>query len=160
MPKYSTGGGGKSVDDSCQLCGATDGRLFTTEIAGSNITVCRSCRPNASTSSSQHDDSSETKKKVKMGNTPGYTISQPNPDWVDNVDYGNKTPYLKRNYAQLFQEALADRGISIDEFADELEVAKTSLEAVRTGEATAEGITAEEIARIEAKLDISLVEQS
>lgn len=159
MPKYSTGGGGNNVDDSCQLCGETDGRMSTEKIAGAQVTVCNQCRPNTSSDSQSDDETSEKKsKKVKMGNTRGYTISQPNPDWVGNVDYGNKTPYLRQNYAKAFQEALDMYDGDVDKLVDDAGVSAETIQALNNGEATSKGITAEELQRLEKALEITLIE--
>ena len=146
------------MDNSCQLCGKTDGRLSTQKIAGAQVTVCHECRPNTASKSKSEDTSSEKKsKKVKMGNTRGYTISNPNPDWVGGVDYGNKTPYLRQNYAQEFHDALEQSEMTIDELAVETGLSEETLTAVSEKEATTEGVTAEELTQIENALNIELI---
>lgn len=165
MAKYSTGDSNSSEDDSCQLCGETDAPLTTADIEGATVSVCKDCEPDdahrddkVNSKQTSRDDSTQD-NKPKMGNTPGYTLSQPNPDWVGDVSYGNTaTPYMKTNYTEIFEQALDDHEITKEQLSEVTEVPIESIEALENGNAVDHGVGEKEIEAIETVLEITLAE--
>lgn len=165
MAKYSTGDSTPSEDDSCQLCGATDKPITTAEVEGATISVCKDCEPDEAHrddkvhSNQNTRDNTESDNKPKMGNTQGYTLSQPNPDWVGDVSYGNaSTPYMQNDYAETFKNALNEHEITTEQLSQETGVPIESLQALENGNAIDYGVGAKEIEAVETVLDIELAQ--
>ena len=166
MAKYSTGDSGRTPDDSCQICGTSEGKLTTAKLEGATLTVCKDCEPedthrdDPSPDKTKTGSKSPTKSSTSTNTTPGYTISQPNPDWVDGVSYGNtETPYLVRKYGDVFGTAVEDSEFSLNDLAEETGIPIESLEALRDGNATSEGVGRKEIEVVEELLGIELIEE-
>ena len=142
MAKYSTGDSQDSSPDetSCQICGTESGKLVTAKIEGTILTVCRDCEPDAEhrddithkpQESSPAETTSDSISKESERYRPTNSDPHTNPDWIEEVEYGNtKTPYLNSNYDTTLQNALDTQDSTVEEIHDETGVPielKTSL---------------------------------
>lgn len=172
MAKYSTGES-TSVDNSCQLCGTTEGQLTTAKVEGAVITVCRDCEPDeAHREDHKSETESPTKKttptKDKKKNTKtkqeepekvGYTISKTDAKWVENTNYGNTdTPYMQKHYATKIEHALDEQDLTLERIAEETNAPLEDLEALANGNALDAGVGKNVIESLERALDIELIE--
>lgn len=169
MAKYSTGNSSGQKDNSCQLCGETEKPLTEAKMEGATITVCKDCEPdsahredNVAEKSSKKTGSNSRKKTQSTTSSDGpggYTITNPNPDWVDGVSYGNtETPYMQTNYAETFTTALKENDLTKEEIADELDIPLSDLEALENGNVLTEEVGGKVIETVEELLNCELAE--
>lgn len=166
MAKYSTGSGGGSTGESCELCGAADVDTRTANVAGATLNVCDDC--------AQHDDAPKTKQDT--GDDEGYDenrkkraaqhaarihdAAKGDPShWEGGADYDDdQLPYLVTDYDERLTRARQDAGYQQEELAEELGVAGSDLLALEQGRATQAGVGGSVVRALEGFLDVELVE--
>lgn len=172
MAKYSTGGGGTTGDGgACELCGATTEKLTEASIAGAELAVCRDCAPHddrgpASQAETEEGGGSDRENRGRRAAQQAAKFADArkgDPDyWLEHgTDYeGDQLPYLISGYGDTVQSARQDAGLTIDEIAEELDVAVEDIEAVEQNRASRAGVGGSVIKALEAKLDVQLVEET
>lgn len=173
MAKYSTGSGGGSESDSCELCGADSVDLQTATVAGATLQLCSECLTHGddarSTSSSSDtggrdgDDSESERRRRAAQNAAKMRDAQQTDSshWEDGADYDDdQLPYLVRDYGDRVTEARQDAGLQTGELAEDIDADKSDVLAVEQGRATKASVGGSVIGALEQHLDVELAEDA
>lgn len=173
MAKYSTGRGGGSGDgDACELCGKESGTLRQENVAGANLLVCRDCAPMGSNRNKERkkrqreegsrDDREVNRKKRAARNTAKILdAGKGSADhWEkEGTDYEeDRLPYLVSGYGGVVTEARQERGWTVEELAERVDAEEDAVLAVEQGRATRAGVGGSVVRKLEAELDVDLVD--
>ncbi|WP_332899562.1 transcriptional regulator [Haladaptatus sp. CMSO5] len=169
MAKYSTGGSlGGGGGDSCELCGKTTGDLRTESIAGAELLVCRDCAPHGDSKRerkermNEPEERRESRKKRAARNVARMADARkgdPTRWEKEGTHYDDDPlPYLVKGYADLVTEARQDAGLTVEDLADDLDLAEDDLLAVEQGRATSAGVGGSVIEALEERFDLTLAE--
>lgn len=185
MAKYSTGGSSGGGDgETCELCGAASESLRRANVAGAQLSVCKSCAP--------HDDSAKRSSTSNTGGGSGGSSSgsgassgssggsaadrkrravqnaaKANDVWEGDSEHWEEEgtnynddplPYLRTDYGKTVTDARQDEGLQREELAAELGVDEADIIALEQGRATQAGIGGGLIAAIEDRLDVDISE--
>ena len=163
MAKYSTGSGGGSSGESCELCGAGDVETQQVNVAGAQLEVCSDCAQHDD-NATQTDDSSrdqESRKKRAAQNTAKmHDAAKPDSShWESGADYDDdQLPYLVTDYDDIVTEARQEAGYQLGELAAELDIDEGDLLALEQGRAIQANLGGSVVAAVEQFLDVDLVE--
>lgn len=172
MTKYSADTTGtpdpNSDDASCALCGSTE-NLTSESIAGTDTVICQSCRKNGDNNGRDRNDenddsssgfSSSSSSTPKSDESSGYTITDPDPSWVDDgLNYQeDTTPYLDPNYESTVTESMENESLSPDDLADKVGLNTDTVRAIANGEAVSAGVGASAISAVENYLAIDIID--
>ena len=173
MAKYSTGSGGGSESDSCELCGADGVDLQTATVAGATLQLCSDCvthgddaqsRASSGGSEGRDGEGSESDRRRRAARNAARMRDAQQPDsshWEDGADYDeDQLPYLVRDYGERVTEARQDAGLQPRELADEIAVDESDVLAVEQGRATKAGVGGSVIGSLEKYLDIQIAEET
>jgi ribosome-binding protein aMBF1 (putative translation factor) len=164
MAKYSTGGGGSTGGDSCELCGASGVALQTANVAGATLEVCSDCADHGETTDARSDEEQDRdrdrRKRAAQNTARMQDAGQPDAEhWESGANYDDdQLPYLVSAYGERLTEARQDAGLQIDELAADLEVEESAILAVEQGRATQAGVGGSLIEALEERLDVDIVE--
>jgi len=171
MAKYSTGSGGGDDDGgACELCGSETASLDKANVAGAELLVCSDCEPmgkNRHTDRKKRekqggtrDNEPENRRKRAARNTAKVMdASSGNDEWVENTEYEEDSlPYLVSGYGEVVTEARQEKGLTIEELAEELEVDEEELLAVEEGRAIRADVGGTIVGKLEQRLDVQLAE--
>jgi len=135
-PNYSTGSGGGSESDSCELCRADGVDLETGTVAGATLQLCSDCVTTATTPSrgvravgsggqsggGGPGSGSESDRRRRAARNAARMRDAQQADsshWEDGADYDDdQLPYLVRDYGERVTEARQDAGLQTQELAD------------------------------------------
>jgi len=180
MAKYSTGSGGGSESDSCELCGADGVDLQTGTVAGATLQLCSDCVTHGDDAQSrrsgggsggggqsdggQPGGGSESDRRRRAARNAARMRDAQQADsshWEDGADYDDdQLPYLVRDYGERVTEARQDAGLQTQELAAEIDVDESDLLAVEQGRATKAGVGGSVIGALEKRLDVHLAEDT
>ena len=169
MAKYSVNSSQSDDEESCQICGEEDGKLTTAKMEGTILTVCKDCEPASehredvtpeeSNNTTTSSDNKPVEQKIAE-NKPKHSDPYTNPDWIDEVEYGNaRTPYLVSDYDEKLQNVLDTKELTKSDINDEIGVPTESVQSLLDHNATQDNVGRKEIEAIEAMLDIELIDQ-
>ncbi len=170
MPKYSTGnssGGGES----CELCGKQTEDLTTATVAGAELELCSDCVPHGEQEDDRRSSNRDTGGRDDRERDSGRRAAQ-NVARLRDAQTGDSTrweregtnydrdqlPYLVSGYGNRAKEAREERGLGIEELADEADVDANAIRAVEDGNAARAGVGGSVIAALETHLDVTLAE--
>lgn len=164
MAKYSTGSSsGGAGGGSCELCGTESESLTTANVAGAELRVCADCA-NLDESSKTEKKDEETERRKRAAQNTARQLDSMGGDsthWEEegtNYD-GDQLPYLVTDYGRRIQKARQEKGLQLDELAEELDVTENDLLAVEQGRATRAGIGGSVIAKLEDRLDVDVTQE-
>jgi ribosome-binding protein aMBF1 (putative translation factor) len=163
MAKYSTGSGGGSSSESCELCGAGNVETQQVNVAGAQLSVCSDCAQHDD-NATQTDDSSrdgESRKKRAAQNTAKMhdAAKADSSHWESGADYDeDQLPYLVSDYDDVVTDARQDAGYQLGELAAELGVDEGDLLALEQGRAMQANLGGSVVAAVEEFLSVDLVE--
>jgi ribosome-binding protein aMBF1 (putative translation factor) len=165
MAKYSTGSGGGSAGESCELCGSEDGDLQRANVAGAELMVCSSCaQHDESGAKSGSDDQDDRDRKRRAAQNAAKIQDAQKADsshWEDGAGYDDdQLPYLVSDYGERLTSARQDAGMQLEELAEELDLDQNDILAVEQGRATQAGVGGSVIGKLETHLDVDLTESS
>ena len=169
MPKYSTDStSSERNENSCELCGEETDALTEANIAGARLSVCQSCAPHdergpSGAENPANQDDSQDRGAPVPGETPGYTITQPDSSWVeeDRAEYqDDPLPYLKRNYPNIIQDERQRQDLTVGALATEADVPEESIESLESGDATEDSVPGSHVEAVEETLEVVLSEQN
>jgi len=170
MAKYSTGDGGASAGESCELCGADDRDLQPADVAGATLQVCSDCAQHgdgtsggagSSDDDGVYDESDGDRRRRAAQNTAKLHDARKGDSshWEDGADYDDdQLPYLVPDYGARLTEARQDAGLQTSELAAEIDVDESDVLAVEQGRATKAGVGGSVIGALEQRLDVELAE--
>lgn len=162
MAKYSTGSSSGGSSGSCELCGASDVKLRTADVAGAQLEVCQNCVQHDDNTSSNEEVSREnSKKKAAQNMAKIHDAAQPDSShWESGADYDDdQLPYLVSDYDEKITSARQEAGYQLEELASELGIDEGDLLALEQGRATQAGVGGSAVTAIEEFLDVRLVEE-
>lgn len=165
MAKYSTGKSGSFENEPCQLCGRSDVSLTKVNTENAEISVCNDCKSSKmeqdTKEKNNHEEESVNYRPEETENkNPGYTINRTESDWVQETDYGNVgTPYMRNEYAQIFNSEIERRGITLGKLSKSINVPTEKLTSIRNGKVMSNNIERKVIEKVEQKLDIQIKEK-
>ncbi|MDG5777755.1 multiprotein-bridging factor 1 family protein [Haloarculaceae archaeon H-GB2-1] len=165
MAKYSTGSGGGSAGESCELCGSEDADLQRANVAGADLMVCSSCAQHDESGAKRDSggESDRDRKRQAAQNTAKMQDARKGDSshWEDGAGYDDdQLPYLVSDYGERVTAARQDAGLQIEELAEEIDVDQNDVLAVEQGRATQAGVGGTVIGKLETHLDIELTESS
>ncbi|EMA45437.1 hypothetical protein [Halococcus saccharolyticus] len=171
MAKYSTGddsGGGGS----CELCGATDPDLTTATVAGAELDLCPNCLDHGETDDrggakrdpdrSTDRDTERDRRQRAARNTAKLTDrSGDSSRWErEGTNYDrDQLPYLVSGYGERVERAREDADLTVDDLADDLDIATDDLQAVEEGRAARADVGGSLISALEDHLDVTLADE-
>ncbi len=163
MAKYSTGSGGGSSGDSCELCGAGDVKTQEVNVAGAQLEVCSDCAQhddNATKTKSSDNDGESREKRAAQNTAKMHDAAKPDSShWESGADYDDdQLPYLVSDYDDIVTDARQKAGYQLGELADELGVDESDLLALEQGRAIQANLGGSIVAAVEEFLDVELVE--
>lgn len=162
MAKYSTGSGGGSSGESCELCGASGVDTRTVEVAGAQLDVCENCAQHDDTANTGGDDDGRENRKKRAAQNVAKMHDAAQGDsehWESGADYDDdQLPYLVTDYDERLTSARQDAGYQLEELADEIGIDDGDLLALEQGRATQAGVGGSTVGAVEAFLDIELVD--
>jgi len=164
MAKYSTGGGGDSAGESCELCGADGVSLTLANVAGAELMVCSDCAQHGDGGSDTdpEDERRERDRKQRAARNTARMHDASRADsshWEDGADYDDdQLPYLVDGYGDRLREARRDAGLQPAELAEELGADENDILAVEQGRATQANVGGSLVAALEDRLDVTLSE--
>lgn len=163
MAKYSTGSGGSSSGESCELCGASGVDTQSVSVAGARLNVCSDCAQHGDDTDDSGDDGRDVnrKKQAAQNTARMHDAASNDPShWEDGADYDDdQLPYLTTDYDEAITSARQDAGYQLEELAAELNIDEGDLLALEQGRATQAGVGGSVVAAVEQFLDIELVEE-
>lgn len=167
MPKYSVDGSSASKDgNACELCGTESSSVSKANVAGAKILVCGECSPHDDSQTAQddtgesgHDDRNVTAEATDASASlwDGDTSRWEN-EGTGYID--DPLPYLIDGYGDVVREAREERGVSVDELAERLQIPAMDLLSVERGQAAQSGVSGSVISDIETALEISVVDET
>ncbi len=162
MAKYSTGSGGGGSSDSCELCGKSDVKTESVNVAGAQLDVCSECAQHDDNTPGGGSDREDNRKKRAAQNTAKMhdATKADSSHWESGADYDDdQLPYLVSEYGDRLTSARQDAGYQLEELAEELGITDSDVLALEQGRATQAGVGGSVVAKLEEFLDIQLVEE-
>jgi ribosome-binding protein aMBF1 (putative translation factor) len=169
MAKYSTGNA-SGDGESCELCGAHDTDLTTATVAGAELDLCPNCLDHGETDDrggskpggDRDADRDRDRRQRAAQNTATFTDTGGDSSrWErEGTNYDrDQLPYLVSDYGDRAKRAREDADRSVEELADDLDVATEDLRAVEEGRAARADVGGSLVSALEERLDVTLVEE-